>query len=324
MSGFRIAVVGADRLDHDHHLAINQLVDQNTLTAFALDASAGDGGLNVLKSAMDSDALDAILIAGDLSELPVWAIFALEHGWPVYTTHPIPRSIEEMIEIRRAEASSPEAHIQFGLTARHHDSIGMALLKHDSGEYGHLLTMRGVCGHANGARDGGVTFGLGAQLIDLCHQFAGPFQEVSGFADLDRTLETGGETNIVASLRTHSGILASVHVSASQWRPTFRLELGFERGYMWLEGLTSNTHNFGQEVLVYARTQGVDTRHETVERFDQSHGAKAALEAFLARMSDPSAPSHGTSQDSFDALNTIQRILASDPIIAVRDERQVS
>ncbi|MEL7541100.1 MAG: hypothetical protein AAGJ51_09375, partial [Pseudomonadota bacterium] len=202
--------------------------------------------------------------------------------------------------------------------------VQAALAKHESGEYGRLLTLRGVCGCPTTELSDSVAFELGPQLLDLINLFAGPFQEVSGFSDLDRSETPGSETNVLATLRTHSGALASIHLSATQWRPTFRLELGFERGYMWLEGLTTQRHNFGQEVLVYARTDGTSTRHETVDRFDQSQGAKRSLDTFLARLNAPSGDATGTSAQAFDTLNILQRILAADPIFAPIEERHVS
>jgi len=324
MSNFRIAVIGADRLDPDHHLAINDLSERGLVSAFALDASDSAAGFATLEAAMESNALDAILIAGDRADLCAWAVFALEKAWPVYATHAVPGSIEDMIEIRRAEHAHSGGMIQFGLTARHHDSVQAAVAKAQSGEYGRLLTLRGVCGCHGSALDDSVVFDPGPQLIDIMHLFAGPFQDVAGFSDLDRAPEPGGETNVFASLRTHAGILGNVHISASQWRPTFRLELGFERGYMWLEGLNSERHEFGQELLVYARTDGLQMKHETVDRFEDSNGTKRALEAFIARVKDRSVPAIGTSQDAFDALNTIQRVLAADPVFALLEERHAS
>jgi len=324
MSNFRIAVIGAEQLDPDHHMALNDLSERGFASAFALDASASEQGFEALRHAIQSDALDAIIFAGPRSELRDWAVFALQNGWPVYSTHAVPATIEDMVEIRRAEQSEPNALIQFGLTARHHESVQTAMTKAATGEYGRLLTMRGVCGCSSSDRDDSVIFDPGPQLVDLLHMFAGPFQDITGFSDLDRTRESGSETNVFATLRTHSGTLANLHVSASQWRPTFRLELGFERGYMWLEGLNTQHHNFGQEALVYARTDGNVVMHETVDRFEQSNGAKSALEAFLNRLRDPAALVSGTSQDAFDTLNTIQRILAADPIFAPAEERHVS
>ena len=324
MSNFRIAVIGADQLDPDHHIALNQLSERGLASAFELTATASDHGFEALQQAMRSDALDAVMFAGPRSELRDWATFALQNGWPVYSTHAVPPSIEDMVEIRRAEQSGPNALIQFGLTARHHESVQTAKTKAETGEYGRLLTMRGVCGCAHADLDDSVVFGPGPQLVDLSHLFAGPFQDISGYSDLERSGDPGSETNVFASLRTHSGTLASLHLSASQWRPTFRLELGFERGYMWLEGLNSQKHNFGQEVLVYARTDGNIAMHETVDRFEQSNGARTALEAFLNRVQNPDAPAIGTSQEAFETLNTIQRVLAADPVFAPAEERHVS
>ena len=324
MSNFRIAVIGADQLDPDHHIALNTLSERGLVSAFALDASASDQGFESLRKAMQNNDLDAIMIAGPRSDLRPWAVFALQNGWPVYSTYAVPATIEDMVEIRRAEQSGSKSVIQFGLTGRHHESVQTAKSKAETGEYGRLLTARGVCGCADDGIQDGVIFDPGPQLFDLIHLFAGPFQDVTGYSDLDRTSEPGSETNVFATLRTHSGTLASLHISASQWRPTFRLELGFERGYMWLEGLNTQQHNFGQEVLVYGRTDGNVAMHETVDRFEQSNGAKFALEAFLNRLRDPSEPAIGTSQDAFDVLNTIQRVLAADPVFAPAEERHVS
>lgn len=324
MSNFRIAVIGAERLDPDHHIALNQLSERGLASAFELDATASDQGYETLEHAMQRDALDAIMFAGPRSELRDWAILALQNGWPIYSTHAVPMSIEDMVEIRRAEQSGPKSVIQFGLTARHHESVQTAKTKADTGEYGRLLTMRGVCGYASADLVDSVVFDPGPQLVDLAHVFAGPFQDVTGYSDLERSHEPGSETNVFATLRTHSGTLANLHLSASQWRPTFRLELGFERGYMWLEGLNSQKHNFGQEVLVYARTDGKVAMHETVDRFEHSNGARSALETFLSRLQNPAEPAIGTSQEAFETLNTIQRILAADPVFAPAEERHVS
>lgn len=324
MSIVRIAVIGADQLDPDHHLALNRLSEAGHVSAFALDAAADEAGFEILRSAMQSDALDAIMLTGGRETLRDWAVFALENGWPVYATHAVPASIEDMIDIRRAEATHDGTLLQFGLTARQHDSVQAALAKRESGEYGRLLTVRGVCGCPAAELSDGIVFDLGPQLLDLVHVFAGPFQEVSGFSDLDRSGDPGSETNVLANLRTHSGILASLHFSATQWRPTFRLELGFERGYMWLEGLNTQRHHFGQEVLVYARTDGATARHETVDRFEGSQGATRSLEIFLARLDTPENAATGTSTQAFDTLNTLQRILAADPIVAPIEERHVS
>lgn len=324
MSQFRIAVIGAEQLDPEHHSALNALTEAGVLTAFALDTPGGEDGFASLKAAMQGEALDAVIIAGLRQDMPAWAQYCAEQGWATYSTHAVPNTIEDMIEIRRAEQTSARSFLQFGFTARHHDSVINALSKARSGEYGNLLTLRGVCGTAGTDAESAIVFDLGAQMIDVMQAFAGPFQDVTGFSDLDRTEIPGSETNVFATLRTHSGAIANLHISATQWRPTFRLELGFERGYLWLEGLNTHHQYFGQEALIYARTDGNGAQHETVDRFDQSNGAMASLNAFLNRMKDTSRAAIGSSQDAFDTLNTLQRILAADPIHMPIQERHVS
>lgn len=324
MSQFRIAVIGAEHLDPEHHSALNTLTESGSLAAFALDAPQGDEGFSTLAAAMQGESLDAVIVSGLRSDMTAWIKFCVAQGWPTYTTHAVPISIEEMIEIRRSEQASPNPFLQFGLTARHHDSVMLALNKASSGEYGRLLTLRGVCGTSGEPSESAVVYDLGAQMVDVMQAFAGPFQDITGFSDLDRTDTPGSETNVFASLRTHAGAIANLHISATQWRPTFRLELGFERGYLWLEGLNTHQQYFGQEALIYARTGEGGTQHETVDRFDQSNGAMTSLNAFLDRMRDLTRPRTGSSQDAFDTLNTLQRILAADPIHTPIQERHVS
>lgn len=324
MSEIRIAVIGANQLDLDHRHALNALSDSGRIAVYALDTDSLEDGRDALQRAVDLNAIDAAIIAGRRPNLAAWISFALETGWPVYTPYAVPASIEDMIEIRRAEQQNRPSVLQFGLSARLHDSVAAALSKAESGEYGQLISLRGVCGVSGLEPDDSVMFGPAAQLVDIMQLFAGPFQDVTGFADLDRGADPGSETNVLATLRTHSGVLANLHASATHWRPTFRLELGFERGYLWLEGLNNEEYGFGREVLVYARTDGGQTQHETVDRFEHTNGVQLALERFLARISDPGLPAASTSQDAFDTLNTIQRILAADPIYAPIQERQVS
>ena len=205
MSQIRIAVIGADQLDSDHHIALNTLSEAGQVAAFALDVACDEEGLQTLRSAMQSESLDAIVLAGAQSDLRTWIDAALSGPWPVYSTHPVPLSVEEMVEIRRCEQNAPGARVQFGFTARHHDSVSTALAKISTGEFGSLLTMRGVCGVADRDEGDHPIFGLGAEMIDIMQAFAGPFQDVSGFSDLDRTEQIGSESNILATLRTHTG-----------------------------------------------------------------------------------------------------------------------
>ena len=324
MSEIRIAVIGANGLDSDHRNALNALSDYGRIAIYAMDIEALNEGREALARAVDLRAIDAAIIAGNRVELAKWIDFSLHAGWPVYTPFAATRTVEEMVAIRRIEQQTAPSLLQFGLNVRHHDSVAAAIARAESGEYGQLLTLRGVCGPNRLGPNDSLVFGHAVQMIDLMQVFAGPFQDVTGFADLDRTAEPGSETNVMAGLRTFSGVLANLHVSATLRRATFRLELGFERGYLWLEGLNREAFGHGSEILVQARTEPDGAQHETVDRFEHSNGVRTALNHFLARVAVRSYPAVSTSQDAFDALNTLHRILAADPIYTPIQERQVS
>jgi len=98
MSQIRIAVIGADHLDPDHHIALNTLSESGHVSAFALDADPSDAGFETLRTAMQGDALDAVIVAGSRAHLTDWLKFSVQQGWPVYSTLPVPDSIEEMVE----------------------------------------------------------------------------------------------------------------------------------------------------------------------------------------------------------------------------------
>ena len=146
MSEIRIAVIGANSLDIDHRNALNAFSDQERIAVYAMDIESLAEGREALSRALDLKAIDAAIIAGSRSELPEWIGFALQAGWPVYTPYAAPNTVEEMVAIRRAEQQSAPAILQFGLNVRHHASVLAAMAKAESGEYGQLLTMRGVCG----------------------------------------------------------------------------------------------------------------------------------------------------------------------------------
>lgn len=325
MSHIRIAVLGADQLDADHQNALDALAEHGAITTFAETSTDPTESLEALRQAKSLGAIEAVIIAGSRQDLAKLAAGSLGLGLPTYCAHPATANIEDMVAIRRAEQGARQTPLQFALNARQHDSVATALSKAESGEYGRLLALRAVCGLSSpGSAQGGVLDGIGMEMVDLIQAFTGPVQDIEAFSDQAMMSAGHRETNILSILRTHSGIMASLHASTTQWRETFRVELGFERGYLWLEGLNRAAHSFGQEVLVYARSNGPESLHETVVRFADSNGVQSGLTAFLNRVQSHDQPATGTSQQAFDALNTVERIYAADPLMAFIEERQAS
>lgn len=77
----------------------------------------------------------------------------------------------------------------------------------------------------------------GIHLLDLCRWFLADFAEVFGSVTTRFWDVIPLEDNAFALLRTAQGQIASLHVSWTQWKPLFSLEVFGHDGYVTAEGL---------------------------------------------------------------------------------------
>ncbi|MEM6535900.1 MAG: hypothetical protein AAF613_09700, partial [Pseudomonadota bacterium] len=114
----------------------------------------------------------------------------------------------------------------------------------------------------------------------------------------------------------HDGVMVSLHASTTTWRHTFRLELTYANGYVWLDGLNKLGGDLGPEMLITARAESGQLQAnppERVREFGPRDISAAQIDEFLALVRGTHPIQHGTSQQAFDVLNTAERILAADP-----------
>jgi len=331
MTQTRFGIIGYGKMGHIRRVATEKR-DDAVVVATCDPFSDGDDFPHTSdwQDLLARDDLDAVVVASTNQLIPPVIVAALERGLHVFSEKPPGRTIEDIIEIRRAEANAPGQILKFGFNHRYHHSVMAAKKIADSGELGALLSMRGLYGKAGGAdydknwrnnfdiSGGGILIDQGVHMIDLMHMFAGPFEEIKALVDDRFWTGLGVEDNVMALLRTHAGVMAMVHSSATQWRQTFRLELGFEKGYLWLDGILSNSMGYAPEVLITGRLQR-DTKGdpvanpvEEVQKFDSDDSWDLEIAEFMDAIQGK-APIHtGTSQHAFDAMNAVQRIYAAD------------
>ena len=154
-------------------------------------------------------------------------------------------------------------------------------------------------------------------MIELLHQFCGPFQDIQSFGRSER-LGDSGLSDLTALLRTYDGTLATLHASTSQWRHSFRIELNYESGMIWLDGLNAPMPELGPEMLILAKRtdNAAPNPPEDITRFEDTDSLAKETTAFLDHISGQSVMQTGTFQHAFDALNALARCLASDTAIA--------
>lgn len=315
MTAIRFAVFGKSRLAaarcHALVAETNAEIIQtwSTEQAMALDE---DGW----RAALDPDLIDAAVFALPTDIATRSSLMALGAGIHVLSELPGGTSVEDIVNLRAAERDGT-AILKFGCSLRYHDSVREALKLIETGELGPLLTARAVYGHAGfpglDATTHGMLLGHGIHMLDLLHLFCGPFEAAKAMCEGD----TPGERNLFAILRSSRGALAQLHSSATSWRQTFRLELGYQQGYVWLDGHLPGLEDYGPEVLVHARLQHDETGaplanpDETVTTFETHSAAGDELEEFLGAIRGNAPLRHGTSHQAFDAMNIAQRICAA-------------
>jgi len=327
----RIGIIGYGKMGHIRRKAIEKR-DDAVVVATCDPYAPGDDfpHTNDWQALLARDDLDAVVIASTNELIPPAVISALGRKLHVFSEKPPGRTLEDIINIRRAEQEAEGCILKFGFNHRYHHSVLKAKEIADSGELGPLLTMRGTYGKAGGAdydknwrnnfdiSGGGILIDQGVHMIDLMHLFAGPFEEVKSMMDDLFWTGLGVEDNVMALLRNNAGVMAMVHSSATQWRQTFRLEVGFEKGYLWLDGILSNSMGYAPEVLIVGRLQRdekgdpIANPEEEVHNFDSDDSWDLEIAEFMDAVNGK-APIHtGTSQHAFDAMNAVQRIYAAD------------
>ena len=122
------------------------------------------------------------------------------------------------------------------------------------------------------------------------------------------------EDNAFAIMKTESGVAATLHSSATQWRHKFSLDMGFEDGYINLEGILSSTRSYGDETLVIARKQFEDStfaigkpREERIY-FDRDESWRLELEDFVNAIENNKAIYYGKSLDALRVMEVLQKI----------------
>ena len=149
--------------------------------------------------------------------------------------------------------------VHVGFNHRYHPALRKAREIFDSGEVGELMFMRGRYGHggrlgyekewrANPALSGGgELIDQGVHLIDLSRWFLGDFESVSGFAHTyywDMPVDDNG----FMTLKTSKQQVAHLHVSCTEWKNLFSLEIYGRDAKLHIEGLGGS---YGVERLAY-------------------------------------------------------------------------
>jgi predicted dehydrogenase len=213
------------------------------------------------REAVLSEGTDIVVVAtpnGMLAEIVTAALGAGRH---VLMEKPMGRNLAEARLIAAAAADSGSV-LAVGFNHRHHPAVRLAATLAAAGAIGRIVNLRGRYGH--GGRPGlerewraspehaggGELLDQGIHMVDLFSQYAGAPREVYGVVATSVWPVQPLEDNAWALLQYDDGVVGQLHVSMTQWKNLFSLEVHGEAGALIVEGLGGS---YGAERLVHVK-----------------------------------------------------------------------
>jgi predicted dehydrogenase len=220
--------------------------------------SPGCQATTALAEALASSEVQVVMVAAVNSALAGIATEAIRAGKHVLVEKPVGISVTELEELE-ALARRHQVLVRAGYNHRYHPAGIKALEIWRSGALGPLMFVRGRYGQ--GGRigyekewradpklsGGGELMDQGVHLIDLAGMFLGEFDKIEGHT-ATYFWKMPVDDNAFLSLRNAEGKTAWLHVSCSEWKNLFSLEIYGRDAKLHWEGLGGS---YGVERLYY-------------------------------------------------------------------------
>lgn len=212
------------------------------------------------RSAVARKDVQVVIVSTTNDALAPVTIAALQAGKPVLVEKPTARNVHE-IEALISAAKRAGVPVRAGFNHRYHPAVRQARAIFEEGKLGELMFVRGRYGHggrlgyerewrANPALSGGgELIDQGVHLIDLARMFLGDFSEVGGFAHT-YFWKMPVDDNAFMILKTPQHQTAFLHVSCTEWKNMFSLEIYGKQAKLQVDGLGGS---YGTEHLTYYR-----------------------------------------------------------------------
>jgi predicted dehydrogenase len=212
------------------------------------------------REAVKRDDVDVVIVSTFNSLLAEISVAALNAGKHVLVEKPAGRNVAEIESVIAAQKRSGKlAHV--GFNHRYHPALLKAKELFDEGALGQMMFVRGRYGHGGRVgydkewradpklAGGGELIDQGVHLIDLARMFLGDFETVDGFA-ATYYWDMPVDDNAFLLLRTGDAKTAALHVSCTEWKNLFSLEIYGRDAKLHIEGLGGS---YGLERLAFYR-----------------------------------------------------------------------
>lgn len=262
----RVAIVGCGAIGHKRAKALGaarlvMCADTNRDRAEMLArTTAGATPTTEWRAVVDDRGVDIVVVATTNDRLADISIAAAAAGKHVLVEKPAARSVAEIDAVIEA-ASRHRRLIRVGFNHRYHPALLKARQIFESGALGEMMFVRGRYGHGGRAgydkewradpvqAGGGELIDQGVHLIDLSRWFLGDFTVVNGHAHT-YFWQMPVDDNAFLLLQTAARQTAFLHVSCTEWKNLFSLEIYGKQAKLHIEGLGGS---YGVERLTFYR-----------------------------------------------------------------------
>ncbi len=252
---------------------------------------------------------------------------SLQKGIHVFCEKPPARSSKELVRIRKFIAGT-NLKLKYGFNHRYHSSILKASEIIASDSLGKIVAMRGIYGKSNiisfdqsdwrsrrSEAGGGILLDQGIHMLDLMLFFAKEkFKNIFSIIKND-FWRHDVEDNAFVLMESHSGIVAQLHSSATQWRHKFNLEIILEKGALVFGGLLTGSKSYGDETLTVIRAKPDSDRglpKEKKYQFSKDISWAEEIKEFLNAIEHNTEVLHGTYDEALMIMKLIEQIYKSD------------
>lgn len=298
------------------HLVVCADLDQ--ARAAALAKTTGAQASSSWQEAVARPDVDVVVVATTNDALAEVTQGALNAGKHVLVEKPGARNLQE-IEPLIKTATERNLRVRVGFNHRYHPALQKARAIVDSGDLGSLMFIRGRYGHGGRVgydkewranpdlSGGGELIDQGVHLIDLSQWFLGTFTSIEGFA-ATYFWDMPVDDNAFLTLRTSGGQCAFLHVSCSEWKNLFSLEIYGRAGKLAIDGLGGS---YGTERLSWYKMLPEMGPPDTIAweypRGDQSWSLE--FSAFVKDITEGREPSPGLreAKAALEVVDTIYR-----------------
>jgi len=319
-----VAIIGCGLMGRKRALALgghelSLAVDPDIKRAQAIAALKGHSKVSVdFNDALKDPGIDIVIVSTTNDKLSLISRLAIKAGKHVLVEKPAAKNFEEMEGIIKL-AKENKVVVKPGFNLRYHPSLMKARQIVDSGVMGELMYIRGRYGH--GGRigyekewradpqksGGGELIDQGVHMIDLCRWFLGDFISVEGktatyFWDMPV------EDNAFFSLSTQQNQTAWIHVSCTEWKNMFSLEIYGKTGKIQIDGLGGS---YGMEKLTYYQMLAqMGLPQSTVWEYPgEDKSWDLEFKAFVNTI-NAGVPLNGNITDAYEALRIVDKIYA--------------